>query len=428
MVSLENIKNIAVIGGGIMGSGIAQVALLSGYEKVTLVDLKSEILENSRKEIKKRLEELESEKFEEIFINAINAIEVAKMIDFESKKGDFKSIGILANKVPISTIMGRLNTETDISKGVHDADLVIEAVPEKLSLKQDIFKKLGKLAPPHAVLASNSSCMSITRIGQFSDREDKVVGLHFHTFYPLLGMVIEITPGDKTSDDSINLALEFSQKLPCLIGERFTVKLEKESPGFIANRVTLSWSLYFNWLLRKAKSMGISYEQLDAAGLSFELLDRMGIDTVYNVYKYYEEFVSPDFAPVALITDLVNEGRLGRKVGRGYYDWDENGPIRSVPPLEPKTVEFLAEYMEEEILMALKLNEACKLLEENVVKNYEIIDKVILKGNYLEGPFVQGKEKYKELTQKLYQLSEKTGLTFIKPCEMMETGRFLTYK
>ena len=428
MVSLGNIRNIAVIGGGLMGAGIAQVTLLAGYEKVTVTDLKSEILEKCREEIQKRIEELEYENFKELYINVTNNIEVAKTIDFESKKGDFKSIGILANKVSPSTIMGRLKTEIDISKGVSDADFVIEAVPEVMSLKQEIFKKLGQFAPQDTVLASNTSTMSITNIGKFSGREDKVIGLHFHIFYPLLGMVIEITPGEKTTEDSMNLGIEFSQKLPCLIGERFTVKLEKESPGLIANRTTLSWFLYHNWLLKQAKSSGISYEQLDAGGMSFETFDRIGIDTVYNALKYYEEAVSPDFAPAALLTNLVNEGKLGRKVGKGYYNWDENGPIRNLPTLEPKTREFLRGHIDPELFMALSLNEACKLLEEGVVKSYDIITKVLMKGNFMEGPFIQGKEKYKEWSQKLYKIAEKTGILLLKPCEMMESGRFLSYK
>ena len=428
MVSLENIKNIAVIGGGLMGAGIAQVALLSGYEKVTVIDLKGEILEKCREEIQKRIEELESEKFKELYMEATGNIEVVKTIDFESKKGDFKSIGILANKISRSTIMERLKTETDISKGVSDADFVIEAVPEVMSLKQEIFKKLGQFAPPHTVLASNTSVMSITNIGKFSGREDKIIGLHFHVYYPLLGMVIEITPGEKTSEDSINLGLEFSQNLPCLIGERFTVKLEKESPGLIANRATLLGLLYHNWLLKQAKSMGISYEQLDAAGMSFETFDRIGIDTVYNVEKYYEEVVSPDFAPADLLTNLLDRGRIGRKVGKGYYDWDENGPIRKLPRIEPKTMQFFAENIDPELFTALSLNESCKLLEEGVVKSYDIITKVLMKGNFIEGPFIQGKDKYKEWSQKLHKVAEKTGILYLKPCEMMESGRFLSYK
>lgn len=428
MDSLGNIRNVAVIGGGLLGTGIAQVTLLAGYEKVTVIDLKSEILEKCREEIQKRIEELETGKFKDLYLNVTNNIEVAKTIDFESKKGDFKSIGIIANEVSPSTIMGRFKTEKDMSKGVADADFVIEAVPEIMLLKQKIFKKLGQFAPPDTVLASNTSTMSITNIGKFSGREDKVIGLHFHMYYPLLGMVIEITPGEKTTEDSLSLGVEFSQKLPCLIGERFTVKLEKESPGLIANRTALSGFLYLNWLLKQANSSGISYDQLDSAGLPFETFDRVGIDTVYNVLKYYEDVVSPDFAPAGLLTNLVNEGRLGRKVGKGYYEWDKNGPIKNLSPLEPKTKEFLRGHLDAELFMAMSLNEACKLIEEGVVKSYDVITKVLMKGDFTEGPFIQGKEKYKEWSEKLLKIAGKTGISYLKPCEMMKSGRFLAYK
>ena len=136
MVDLDNIKNISVIGGGIMGSGIAQVALLSGYEKVTIVDLSSEILKKSTKLVKSRMEALESEeKCKEYFASN----EILKNLDFKEKLANFESVGIVANKVDTKTIMSRLYTETEISKGVRDADFVIEAVTEKLELKQKIF-------------------------------------------------------------------------------------------------------------------------------------------------------------------------------------------------------------------------------------------------------------------------------------------------
>ncbi|MHA2400074.1 MAG: 3-hydroxyacyl-CoA dehydrogenase family protein [Promethearchaeota archaeon] len=417
------------MGGGLMGTGIALVSLLYGYEKVTVIDLKSDILDKTRDQIQTRLEMLKSEKFEEYLLDATNGVELAKTLDFESKKGDSKSVGILANNILLDTIMGRLKTETELSEGVSEADFVIEAVPEILSLKQEIFKKLGQYTPPHAVLASNTSTMSITKIGQFSGREDKVIGMHFHVFgYPLLVMFIEVTPGEKTTTESMDLGVEFAQNLPCLIGERYTMRLEKESPGLILNRMSVVGSLYYNWIVEQALSQGITYEQLDAAGMSFEGLDRIGVDTAYNVNKYFEEYVSQDFTLDPLMTKLVEEGRLGRKVGRGYYDWNEDGPIRNPPPVEPKTMEFLAKNIDPELFIALRLNEACRLLEEGVVKNYEAISKAFMKAEFWEGPFIPGKDKYKEWSEKLYTLAEKTGKSYVKPCKLMESGEFVSYK
>ncbi|MFW9874675.1 MAG: 3-hydroxyacyl-CoA dehydrogenase NAD-binding domain-containing protein, partial [Candidatus Thorarchaeota archaeon] len=158
MDDLDRIKNIAIIGGGIMGSGIAQVALLTGYEKVTIVDLKNDILQKSKETIQKRIVALESEEnFKKFLLESGNSTERREKINFNKKLTEFKSVGIIANRINKSTIMSRLKTETDISKGVVDADFVIEAVPEILITKQTVFKKLGEFSPPYTVLASNTS-------------------------------------------------------------------------------------------------------------------------------------------------------------------------------------------------------------------------------------------------------------------------------
>ncbi|MFX1456233.1 MAG: 3-hydroxyacyl-CoA dehydrogenase family protein [Promethearchaeota archaeon] len=425
MVNIENIKNISIIGGGIMGSGIAQVALLTGYEKVTVIDLSSEILEQSINLIKTRIEALESE---EQFKNYFGSDERLDNINIKKALGSFESVGIVANNINTKTILNRLHTETEISKGVKDADFVIEAVSEKLELKQEIFKQLGEFAPPQAVLASNTSSMSITKIAELCSRPDKVIGMHFHTFFPIMGMLIEITPGLKSSEESLEIGQTVAQKFPCLTGERFTVRLEKETAGLIANRISFPIFLYSNWFSNHAKANGISREQLDAAGFSLEIADHIGLDTIYFIYQYLEEYLSPEFTPSEELAQIVKEGRLGRKVGKGYYDWEENEPIKNLPPLEPKTMEFIAKNFNAEIIEALRLNEGCRLLEEGVVKSYELIDKVLLKGNFTPGPFEVGKNKYKEWTKLLYDAAEKSGKSYMKPCEMMESGKFLTMK
>ena len=398
MVDLDKIKNFVVIGGGIMGSGIAQVALLTGYNKVTVIDLSSEILEKSRILIQQRIEALESEeKCKEFFAYH----DMLKNLDFKKKLESFESVGIVANKVDTKTIMNRLCMETEISKGVKDADFVIEAVSEKMELKQKIFRQLGEYSPPQAVLASNTSSMSITKIAQDSKRPEKVIGMHFHTYFPITGMLIEITPGEKSLAESLDMGREIAQRFPSLMGERFTVQLEKESPGLIANRFSVVGGLYFQWLTDQAIESGISREQLDAADFSSEVVDILGLDTVYYVSKYFEETVSPEFAPSKRLSDLFNAGKFGRKAGEGFYKWNEDGPIKNLPPLEKKTTDFMTSILDLEIFSAIQLNEACRLLEEGVVKSYELIDQVVFKGTFMPGPFALGKTKYKEWAEKL---------------------------
>jgi enoyl-CoA hydratase/3-hydroxyacyl-CoA dehydrogenase len=342
--------------------------------------------------------------------------------------GNFESVGIVANKVDTQTIMNRLCTEIEISKGVEDADFVIEAVSEKMELKQKIFSQLGEFSPPQAVLASNTSSMSITNIARDSKHPEKVIGMHFHTYFPITGMLIEITPGEKSSPESLEIGHEVAQRFPSLMGERFTVRLEKETPGLIANRLTVAGTLYFDWLMNQATDNGISREQLDAADFSSEVADVIGIDTIYYVSKYFEETISPEFAPSQRLTDLFNAGKFGRKVGEGFYKWNEDGPIKNLPPVEKKTTDFITSTIDPEIFPAIQLNEACRLLEEGVVKSYELIDKVLFKGSFMPGPFALGKTKYKEWAEKLNDFAEKSGKTYLKPCDMMESGRFLDFK
>ena len=431
MVDLDNIKNIAVIGAGIMGSGIAQVALLTGYEKVTVIDLNTEIVHKSRKIIQDRIEALKSEDNYKKFLTVNNITdERTKSLDIKRKLDKFESVGILAHNVNIKTIMSRLKTEIDISKGVGDADFVIEAVPESLELKQNIFKNLGEFSPPHTILASNTSSMSITRIAKFSGRPEKVIGMHFHTFFPIYGMLIEITPGKKSSNESLEVGRAIAQKFPCLFGKRFTVQLEKETAGLIANRISIPSQIYFDWLIDYATDNYFSIDQLGALNMVFGLADAIGLDTIYNILRYFEENVSPDFAPGKNLTRLVKAGMVGKKVGKGYYEWDENGSIKNLPSLDEKATEFLMPHLDEagEIFSAISLNEACRLLEEGVVKSYRLIDKVSFKGTSIPGPFREGKEKYKEWAKKLYDVAEKTGKSYFKPCKMMESGKFLSLR
>ncbi len=241
-------------------------------------------------------------------------------------------------------------------------------------------------------------------------------------------MLIEITPGVKSSEESLEIGQLIAQKFPCITGERFTVRLEKETTGLIANRISFPMFLYSNWFTNHAVANGISREQLAAAGFSSEIADHIGLDTIYYIQIYLEEYLSPEFAPSEELTKLVKEGRLGKKVGKGYYDWDENEPIRNLPQLDPKTLEFIGKNFSVETVEALRLNEGCRLLEEGVVKSYELIDKVLFKGNFTPGPFTVGKDKYKEWVKLLYTAAEKSGKSYMKPCEMMESGKFLEYR
>ena len=426
---ISDIKKISVVGAGVMGSGIALACLLSGFEKVTINDLDNNILQKSRKSIKKILDDFgpindRKKRFAEnpAFIN----------IDLNTIFEDTESLGILSYGISKEVIIGRLFCEPDLSEAVKKADFVIEAVTEKLNIKQEIFKQLGKFAPSHTVLATNTSTMSITKIGAFSERSHQVVGLHFHNYFPLNARLIEITPGSDTSKKTMDLGFAVATKLPCAFKDKFVVRLEKESPGLVGNRLSMVSTIYMNWILDQVYESGITTDQLGTIGFMDTVVDEIGVDVVYDCAKYFEEFVHPDFAPSKRITKMYNEGRFGKKVGKGFFDWDENVIISNDESVtvDEETQQFLTKLMgsiDFELFGALTLNEACRLLEEGVMTSCALIDQTIKSGNFGEGPFATGRENYKEWSKKLDALSEKIGKSYLKPCEMMKSGKFLEF-
>jgi len=153
-------------------------------------------------------------------------------------------------------------------------------------------------------------------------------------------------------------------------------------------------------------------------------LDIVGLDTIYNTWKYLEENLSPDFAPGKVITDLVRNGHLGKKTGKGFFEWNESTPIIKEVPVDDKTKEFLTVNRDKNLAMAIRMNEACRLIEEGVIKGYETINKVDTIEDRQQKTFVLGMEKYKEWSEILKNFAQKLGKPYLKPCDMMKFGRF----
>lgn len=391
MVDISNIKTISIIGAGTMGHEIAQVTLMGGFKHVILNDLSNEILEMAAIKIEKGLKKLESK-------------------------------GRLKPGVTHASIIQNLEKEGDLKKAVEHADFIIEAIPEKMKIKQLLFEKLGKFAPSHAILATNTSTMSITEIGSSSGRPDKVIGCHFFTPIVVLRL-IEIIKGKDTSKETVEIAKKICEQFPALKGKRVLPILEKESPGFIVNRLTIGTSAYLNWLLDYAMNEDILIESIDADVKEimeigpFARWDYLGLDVIYNVLKYFEKEVSPDFKPGNTLTKLVNEGKLGRKTGEGLFKW-----IGDKPQIK---LDKKAGLFDLELFMAIQLNEGCKLLEEKIVSGYKIIDDTMLAGMDIPGPFGAGKKKYQKWSNLLETFVETSGLTYLSPCELMKSGKFI---
>jgi enoyl-CoA hydratase/3-hydroxyacyl-CoA dehydrogenase len=394
MVDISNIKNIAVIGAGTMGHEIAQVALMAGFEKVILNDLNKEILNSARFKIQKNLEKL-------------------------YMKG---KLGV--NTTP-NLLMNNLHIEINLSKAVSNADFVIEAIPEVMDLKQKLFANIGELTPQKTILATNTSTMSITKIAAFSGKPDKVIGMHFFTPVVVLRL-IELIKGEKTSQDTFDISHAVGQKFPALRGKRYIAKIQKESPGFIINRLTIGGSLYMNWLFDEAHKKGISVETLDNDVATppelgpFAKWDYLGLDVVCDSMNYFAKVISPEFSPGIMLNNLIKEGNLGRKTGRGIYEWYEGKP-------KLQTNEK-AGLFSQETYYAILLNEGCKLLEEGIVSGYKVIDDAMLAGMDMPGPFTGGKKNYQNWSKLLIDLSKKTGLNYFEPCDLMKSGKFINMR
>jgi enoyl-CoA hydratase/3-hydroxyacyl-CoA dehydrogenase len=405
MVDINNVRNISIVGAGFMGYGIAHVALLAGFDNVIIHDIKEESLDKAIEQIKIGIKKCEE-------------------------------LGKLSDNFTTDILMSRLTKVSDLVRAVENADFIVEAVPERLKLKREIYKKLGKHAPKNTIFASNTSFIDISELGEVSGRPEKVVGMHF--LPPIIASrVIEVTRGKKTSNETMDICAAVGEKLPCISGDRYIARIEKWRPGFIMNRLLCTIYLYFGWIVEQAIEKGISWEQLDAdvavsedsMGLC-ETWDYIGLDVAYDSSNYLKEALSPDFAPHKLLVQKYEEGNLGAKTGKGFFEWPKKGRYffewtkEGRPKLNRSKKAGL---MDLETIIAIGINEGCRLIEEGVVPGYKVIDDVVFIGSrgQLPGPFVTGKKNYRDLCNKLEELAEKTGKDYFRPCDLMKSGDFL---
>jgi enoyl-CoA hydratase/3-hydroxyacyl-CoA dehydrogenase len=391
---MTNIKNIVMLGFGDMGKGIAQVCLMAGYN-VTAVDISDDLIEKGLEYIKTGFEKLESK---------------GKLPEGSSAK-DY---------------LAKLKTSKDLIEVVKDADLVIEAVVEKLDVKQKLCKDVIENSPDHCIFASNTSTMSITEIAENCSKPENVIGIHFFNPAPLMRLV-EVIKGDKSSDESMNIGVEVSKNLPCLRGERYVARVLKDRPGFIVNRVLSPGSIYINYIIDSAYEKGIPWEQVDA-DLSGEnapmstltLSDFTGRDIAYHGQLYYGEKLSPDYKPGKVLIMQMEKGTLGKKTGQGFYDWTKGRPQ---PDLSKK-----AGIVNREIFAAINANEGCRILEEGVVSSWKVIDDAILAGMNFSGPMEYASKNFKRLADLLEETAEKLGKSYLKPCDLLKSGKFVDMK
>jgi 3-hydroxybutyryl-CoA dehydrogenase len=296
---LRPITHVAVIGAGIMGSGIAQLASTAGYE-VAIFDADREQLTRARAQTEASLRKLVSK-------------------------------GVLDEQAGVRALE-RLRPSSSVTEAASGADVVIEAVVERLPVKQAIITEAAAVASSAALLATNTSQLSITAIaGALHAASDRVVGMHF--FNPAVLMrLVEIVVGLETSDATIAAATTFAESLG-----KETVVCRKDSPGFLTSRIAAIVRLECMRMLEEGVGTAEDIDRALRLGLNFpigplELGDRNGHDTFLLVLESMTEALGERFRPTVGLRNLVAAGRLGRKTGRGIYTYDEHGVIlRSAP-------------------------------------------------------------------------------------------------
>ncbi len=341
---MSEIKKILVVGAGVMGHGIAQVAAMSGFQ-VRLIDIKQEFLDRAMQRIKESLEKLQA-------------------------KGKLKEPPEVILK-RIEPMVANPSDERSYAEAAKDIDFMIEAVPEKLELKQAVFSTIDKYAPPHAILASNTSSIPITEIAKATKRPDKVVGMHFFN-PPVILKLVEVVRGQQTSDETVKTTVELAKKMG-----KVPIVVEKDVPGFIVNRIMARFLNEGCWLVER----GIyTKEQVDAALRyklnfpmgAFELADYVGLDVLVHLMEAMRER-GMNITVCPLFKKLLEEGKLGVKSGEGFYKYPAPGKF-----VKPAVKASAAEGVDYIAIVDTAVNEGAWLVENGVAKVEDVDTATVL--------------------------------------------------
>jgi len=288
---MAEVRTIAVIGAGIMGRGIAHAAALGGYRTI-LEDILPTTLRKAESEIRTNLDK---------------AVELGKVTQSDA-----------------DVALGRLEYASSVEQAAREADLVIEAVPEEMESKLEIFTLLDKVCRPATMIASNTSSLSITEISSVTYRAAKCVGMHF--FNPVHKMkLLEIVRALETDDETLAAAVEVGTRM------KKEVVVIKEAPGFITSRINALIGNEAFYMLQEGVATPRDIDKAIKLGLNhpmgpFEMVDLVGLDTRLHILEYLHKTLGEKFRPAPLMVQYVKAGRLGRKSGRGVYDYPAERP------------------------------------------------------------------------------------------------------
>jgi len=366
-MEFDDIDTVAVLGAGNMGHGIAEVAALAGYD-VTMRDINEELVGKGYDQIE-------------------------------------WSLGKLAEKDQISedektAALDRIEPLVEMEAAVGDADVVIEAVPEVMDIKRDVYEEVEEYAPERTIFATNTSSLSITDLSEVTERPEQFCGMHF--FNPPVRMpLVEVITGAHTAEETLDAIEQLAEEFG-----KSPVRVRKDSPGFIVNRILVPLMNEAAWMLHDGTA---TVAEIDSTtkfdiGLpmgAFELGDQVGHDVTLHVLEYMHETLGEAYEPAPPLQETVDNDELGKKSGKGFYDYEDGG-VDVPPDAGSEAVEYR--------LLAVMANEVANLLADDVAPVADIDRAVVLGGGYPDGPAKLADEAGLDtLVETLDDLHETTG-------------------
>ncbi|SFC11319.1 3-hydroxyacyl-CoA dehydrogenase /Enoyl-CoA hydratase [Halobiforma haloterrestris] len=377
-MELEDINTIAVLGAGNMGHGIAEVAAMAGYD-VNMRDIKEEFVQDGYDQIEWSLGKL------------------AENDQLSEEEAD--------------AALERVTPLVDMEEAVGDADVIIEAVPEKMEIKKDVYGEVEEYAPDHAVFATNTSSLSITELAEVTDRPEQFCGMHF--FNPPVRMqLVEVISGAESAEETLELTEDLAEDFG-----KTPVRVHKDSPGFIVNRILVPLMNEASWLVSEDEATIAEVDSTTKYGMglpmgSFELGDQVGNDVSYHVLEYMHEVLGDAYEPAPLLEEKVENEELGKKTGKGFYDY-EDGEGVDIPTDEQSE-------LVEKRLLASMANEVAKLIGNDVAPPEAIDEAVQLGAGFPDGPVKQVDEYgLDELLETLEEAYEETGHERYAPADFL---------
>lgn len=297
-IKADEIRNVSVVGAGLMGHGIAQLFACAGYA-VSLTDVSDDFLSRAIENIKSNLRAMATKG-----IGSYNEIE---------------------------TILSRMRTTTSLKEAVSDAQLVIEAVTENLELKQKVFQDLDRLCPPTVILATNTSVISVTEIGALARHKERIVGTHFWN-PPFLIPLVEVVKADETSEEVIDTTYHLLRN-----AGKHPVKVLKDVPGFIGNRLQHALWREAISIVERGIADPASVDEVIKKGFGIRLpvlgplenADMVGLDLTLAIHEYILKHIEASTEPSSLLKEKVSKGELGFKTGQGFNTWSAEEAQRS---------------------------------------------------------------------------------------------------